>query len=100
MLRVEKMKSAEEFFWIYVEGICAESVRLVIVIDKRVIGLNLEKNTLIKQNVETWFVEVRDAQSARRWRVSLRIWKKKKQTFMIDYFLANYHAAYVGLFED
>lgn len=63
------VKLVEEWPYVSVEGICVDRRRIVVVLDKRLGGLNKEKDVLLRQNVSTRFMMVQNAQTLRCRRV-------------------------------
>lgn len=65
-LEVAYVKFIEKHSHRYVESIFVDTCRFLVVIREGVDGLEHYKDALLKRNVKTWIMKMRDAQSPRR----------------------------------
>lgn len=75
-LQVTNVKLIKEGSGVSMIKLCVESGMLVVVLDKRVRGLNHEENVLLRTNVEARIIKVREAKSLPRWNVLARLQKR------------------------
>lgn len=90
------LKLIHECSDVFLKAISLRSDTLMVNHDKFVSGVNHEHNSLLRVNVRTQVVEVRNVKPSCPWSVAAKLYKKMECTSVIGYHFSNYNVEYIS----